>query len=79
MDERKTKEVNKKNKQEAWRKYRGRKTAFHRERYNNARNMVTREVRAAKHVYEKRVVQDAAKTPNTFGVMFDQGLQPRNV
>ena len=53
-------------KQEAWRKYRKRKNAPHREQYNSARNMVTREVRTAKYEYEKRVAEDATRNTRHF-------------
>lgn len=53
-------------KQEAWRKYRGRKNAPHRERYNSARNLVTKEVRAAKCTYEKKVAMDAVRNTRHF-------------
>ncbi|KAK3871968.1 hypothetical protein Pcinc_022917 [Petrolisthes cinctipes] len=53
-------------KQEAWVRYRGRKTENHRNRYNNARNTVTREVRAAKFAYERKIAQDATSNTKHF-------------
>lgn len=53
-------------KQEAWRKYRSRKNAAHRELYNNVRNMVTREVRTAKYAYEKKIALDATSNTKHF-------------
>ncbi len=53
-------------KQEAWKRYRTRNSAAHRERYNSARNLVTREVRTAKYNYEKKVAQDATYNAKHF-------------
>lgn len=63
-----------KKKQEASERYRGRKTENHHERFIiiSARNIVTREVRAAKLAYEKRVAQDATRNTRHLWPMCDQ-------
>ena len=53
-------------KDEAWQKYRTRRNAALREQYTRKRNIVTREVRAAKWNYEKRVALDSVENVKHF-------------
>lgn len=55
-----------KKKQEAWRKYRARKSVSHHDKYNSARNLVTREVRKAKYDYERKVALDSVSNTKHF-------------
>ena len=53
-------------KQEAWQKYRTRKSETHRERYIKARNLVTRVIISAKYSYERQVALDSVNNQKHF-------------